>query len=74
MVQDQRWNNGGDGDDDDPDGVQRDGGDDGVDLPLREGVSPGRSRLPESFSLSGVFRLVAAAELFSVAPPDLRFP
>ena len=35
--------------------------------------SPGRSRLPESFSLSGVFRLVAAAELFSVVPPDLRF-
>ena len=52
MVQDQRWNNGEDGDDDDPDEVQRDGGDDGVDFPLREGVSPGRS-LPagELFSL-----------------------
>ena len=65
MVQDQRWNNGGDDDDDDPDEVQRDGGDDGVDLPLREGISPADPRLPESFSLSGVFRLVAAAELFS---------
>ena len=39
MVQDQRWNNGGDGDDDDPDEVQRDDGDDGVDFPLREGIS-----------------------------------
>ena len=35
---------------------------------------PADSCLPESFSLSGVFRLVAAAELFSVSLPDLRFP
>ena len=74
MVQDQRWNNGGDGDDDDPDEVQRDDGDDGVDFPLREGISPADPCLPESFFLSGVFRLVAAAEYFSSLFLDLRFP
>ena len=37
-------------------------------------VPPADLCLPESFCLSGVFRLVAAAELFSVAPLDLRFP
>ena len=30
---------------------------------------PADSCLPESFSLSGVFRLVAAAEYFSMPPP-----
>ena len=35
---------------------------------------PADSCLPESFSLSGVFRLVAAAEYFSQPPLDLRFP
>ena len=34
---------------------------------------PADSYLPESFSLSGVFRLVAAAEYFCELPPDLRF-
>ena len=32
--------------------------------PLREGISPADFSLPESFSLSGVFRLVEAAEYF----------
>ena len=47
---------GGDGDDD-PDDVQHDGGDDGVDFPLREGISPGR--------------FLSAGELFSLwcSPP-----
>ena len=30
--------------------------------PLREGISPADFSLPESFSLSGVFRLVEAVE------------
>ena len=34
---------------------------------------PADSCLPESFSLSGVFRPVAAAEYFSGCSPDLRF-
>ena len=34
---------------------------------------PADSCLPESFSLSGVFRPVAAAEYFSRRSPDLRF-
>ena len=33
--------------------------------PLREGISPADFSLPESFSLSRVFRLAAAAEYFS---------
>ena len=32
--------------------------------PLREGISPADFSLPESFSLSGVLRLVEAAEYF----------
>ena len=32
--------------------------------PLREGISPADFSLPESFSLSGVFRLAAVAEYF----------
>ena len=35
---------------------------------------PVDSCLPESFSLSGVFRPAEAAESFSGCPPDLRFP
>ena len=41
--------------------------------PLREGISPADFSLPESFSLSGVFRLVEAAEYFFEPPPCLRF-
>ena len=37
--------------------------------PLREGISPADFCLPESFSLSVVFRPVAAAEYFSVRSP-----
>ena len=40
--------------------------------PLREGISPADFSLPENFSLSGVFRLVEAAEYFLNAPPRLR--
>jgi hypothetical protein len=40
--------------------------------PLREGISPADSCLPESFSLSGVFRLAEAAVSIS-EPPDLGF-
>jgi len=40
--------------------------------PLREGISPADFCLPESFSLSVVFRLVAAAEYLSVRSPVLR--
>ena len=39
---------------------------------LREGISSTDFSLPESFSLSGVFRLVVAAEYFSGRPPRLR--
>lgn len=61
----------GDGDDDDGDGddVQLDVGDDGVDFPLREGISPADFRLPESSFLSGVFRPVAAAMALCDYPP-----
>ena len=41
--------------------------------PLREGISPADFSLPESFSLSGVFRLAAAAEYVSGRSPSLRF-
>ena len=40
--------------------------------PLREGISPADFCLPESFSLSGVFRLADAAEYFSGRSPVLR--
>ena len=40
--------------------------------PLREGISPADFCLPESFSLSVVFRPVAAAEYFSVRSPVFR--
>ena len=65
---------GGDDDDDDPDEVQLDDGDDGDDFPLREGISPGRFLPAGSFSLSGVFRLVEAAEYFDGRPPCVRVP
>ena len=42
--------------------------------PLREGISPTDFSLPESFSLSGVFRLVEAAEYFLNDSPYLRVP
>jgi hypothetical protein len=41
--------------------------------PLREGISPVDSCLPESFSLSGVFRPAEAAVSISEPPPSLRF-
>jgi hypothetical protein len=41
--------------------------------PLREGISPTDFCLPESFSLSGVFRPVEAAVSNSEPPPDLGF-
>jgi hypothetical protein len=41
--------------------------------PLREGISSADSCLPESFSLSGIFRPAEAAESISVGPPDLGF-
>ncbi|KAK1692197.1 hypothetical protein QYE76_008894 [Lolium multiflorum] len=52
-----------DGDDDDGDGddVQLDDGDDGVDFPLREGISPADFSPPESSFLSGVLRPAEAA-------------
>jgi hypothetical protein len=40
--------------------------------PLREGISPVDFCLPESFSLSGVFR-PAEAEVSISEPPDLGF-
>ena len=52
----------GDDDDDDPDEVKLDDGDDG-DVFLPPGRNfPADFSLPESFSLSVVYRLVAAAE------------
>ena len=40
--------------------------------PIREGISPADFSLSESFSLSGVFRLAAAAECFSRRSPRCR--
>ena len=58
--------------DDDPDEVRRDDDDDGDDFPLREGIPPADSCLPESFfSLCG-FRLVEVTEYFLDDPPRLR--
>jgi hypothetical protein len=42
--------------------------------PLREGISPADFCLPESFSLSGIFRPAEAAVSISEPPPDLGFP
>ena len=60
----------GGGDDDDGDGgdVQLDGGDDGVDFPLREGISPADSCPPESSFLSGVLRPAGAAVTLREVP------
>lgn len=41
--------------------------------PLREGISPADFCLPESFSLSGVFRPAEAAVSISEPPLDLGF-
>jgi hypothetical protein len=41
--------------------------------PLREGISPADSCLPESFSLSGVFRPAEAAVSIFEPPLDLGF-
>jgi hypothetical protein len=41
--------------------------------PLRDGISPIDSCLPESFSLSGVFRPAEAAVSISEPPLDLDF-
>jgi hypothetical protein len=41
--------------------------------PLREGISPADSCLPECFSLSGVFRPAEAAVSISKPPLDLGF-
>ena len=64
---------GGDDDEDDGDGdgddVQLDGGDDGVDFPLREGISPADSCPPESSFLSGVLRPAEAAVTLREVPP-----
>ena len=38
--------------------------------PLREGISPADFSLPESFSLSGVFRFAAAAEYVFWSLPE----
>ena len=63
---------GGDDDEDDGDGdgddVQLDDGDDGVDFPLREGISPADSCPPESSFLSGVLRPAEAAVTLREVP------
>jgi hypothetical protein len=41
--------------------------------PHREGISPADFCVPESFSLSGVFRPAEATVSISEAPPDLGF-
>ena len=64
---------GGDDDDGDGDDVQLDVGDDGVDFPLREGISPADFSLPESSFLSGVFRPAEAAVTLRDYPLELRF-
>ena len=46
----------------------------GMISPLREGISPADFSLTESFSLSGVFHLVEAAEYFLDDSPCLRVP
>ncbi|KAK1645793.1 hypothetical protein QYE76_063598 [Lolium multiflorum] len=64
---------GGDDGDGDGDDVQLDDGDDGVDLPLREGISPADSCPPESSFLSGVLRPAEAAVTLARYPLWLRF-
>ncbi|KAK1601086.1 hypothetical protein QYE76_008365 [Lolium multiflorum] len=68
---------GGDDDEDDDDGdgddVQLDVGDDGVDFPLREGISPADFSLPESSFLAGVFRPAEAVVTPRDYPLGLRF-
>ena len=64
---------GGDDDDDNGDDVQLDDGDDDVDFPLREGISPADLSLPESSFLYGVIRPAEAAVTLRDVPPELRF-
>ena len=64
---------GGDDGDDVGDDVQLDDSDDGVDFPLREGVSPADFSLPESSFLSGVFRPAEVAVTLRDYPLELRF-
>ncbi|KAK1605867.1 hypothetical protein QYE76_029540 [Lolium multiflorum] len=61
---------GGDDDDDDDDGddVRLDDDGDGVDFPLREGISPADSCPPESSFLSGVLRPAEAAVTLREVP------
>ena len=59
---------GGDDGDDDPNEVQLDDGDDGVDFPLPEGISPADSCPPESSFLSGVLRPAEAAVTLREVP------
>ena len=59
---------GGDDDDGDGDDVQLDDGDDGVDFPLREGISPADSCPPERSFLSGVPRPAEAAVTLREVP------
>ena len=59
---------GGDDGDDDPNEVQLDDGDDGVDFPLREGISPADSCPSESSLLSGVLRPAEAAVTLREVP------
>ena len=60
-------------DDDDPNDVHLDDDYDGVDFPLREGISPADFSLPESSFLSGVFRPAEAAVTLRDYPLELRF-
>ena len=64
---------GGDDGDDDPNEVQLDDDDDGVDFPLREGISPTDSCPPESSFLSGVSRPAEAAVSLRDYCLELRF-
>ncbi|KAK1684628.1 hypothetical protein QYE76_045476 [Lolium multiflorum] len=64
---------GGDDDDDDGDDVQLDDDGDGVDFPLREGISPADSCPPESSFLSGVLRPAEAAVTLREVLPGLGF-
>ena len=64
---------GGDDGDGGGDDVQLDDGDDGVDFPLREGISPADFSLPESSFLSGVFRPAKAAVSIRDASQHLKF-
>jgi hypothetical protein len=59
--------------DDDPDEVQRNGDDDGNDLPSSGRNFPGRFLSAEELFSLGVFRPAEATVSISNAPPDLGF-